>query len=241
MTRVALLAAVLCCALPAPAGAERRLFAHSYQYGTEPPGDTTVALWHQESRARWKSSRALLDFTLEVEHGITEHWDAALMATFAQLSHPDPTRAEPFGLDRVMLQNRYRFADRSEWPADVQVQLELGKDFGPSIYDLGLRAVIARDLDKLSVAANVVAVVTAGNDTDSTLALPWSAGASYELHPRVNVGLEAFGRLDERVLALGPGLAVEPSPRLWLAVTAAAGLTELTDELIVRALLGLEL
>lgn len=228
-------------AVAATAHADRRVFTHAFQYGTEAPGETSVMVWYSEARPAWDGSTATLRYSAQLQHGITEHYDASVYTTFAQTASGDASLVEPFGLDQVRLQNRYRFADRSEWPVDLQLQLDVAKQFGPSVYDLELRAVAAHDADKLTLAVNVAGLARLGHDTDRTFELGWAAAAAYEAHPRVYVGVEAAGLVDDTRAAVGPAVAVAASSKLWLAVTATLGLTDETDELTARAILGVAL
>jgi hypothetical protein len=236
MRGLALLAAAVLVLATGAARADRRVFAHAFQYGTEPEGDTSITLWHTEARPIWNRSTTALAHALQVQHGLTEHLDASLFATFAQVAATDPDAVRAFGLDDVRLLARYRFADRSEWPVDLQVQTQLARRFGQSVYDSELRVVLARDLGALAVAANVVAVYS----TEARADLGWLAAASYELHPAFALGAEAFGQLDARTAFVGPVIAYAPARSLWLAASAARGLSARSDDLVVRVLLGLE-
>ena len=236
------LALALVCALVGSASADRRMFTYTFEYRTLAEGHTTLSLWHTETRDDLGGDGAQrLEHILEVEHGITEHWDAGVLLAFDQVHAPDPLAEQSLSFHEVRLQNRYRFADRSEWPVDLQLQLDASKHFGASAYDLELRAVIARDVDKVTVALNVLGLASIGKDVPDTYDLGWAGGATYELHPKLNAGVETFGAFDSSQASVGPALALAPSSKLWLTLTAAFGLTDETPELAARAILGIEL
>lgn len=225
-------AAALVAVLAGTAHADRRIFTQPFQYGTEAPDDTSFTFWHTEARPAFDARTTYLDFKLQLQQGLTEHWDAALYTTFVERT------STGFAFGEVRLQNRYRFVDRSEWPVDVQLQLDLAKQHATSSYEAAARLVLARDLDALSLAANALVLRTFGNDVDGELQLWWSAGASYELHPKLNVGVESLGRIDPNAVAVGPVISVAPSNRVWLTL---GGLMDGEREVLVRALVGIEL
>jgi len=232
-------------ALCGTAAADRRSFTNTYEYTTVPEGHTAIELWHTESRDTWDAhTPQRFEQIVEIEHGLTDHWDAAFYTTFAQVSADDPMTAEPFHLDDIRLETRYRFADRGEWPIDTLVYLELAKDFGRSIYEIEGKLIVARDFDKLTAAANAIGEVALGNDTkDSELELGWAAGATYEVHPKFRLGAETWGMHEEDTTMAwaGPAVNIAPSSGLWLTFTAGFGLNNTADKFIGRAILGIEL
>jgi len=232
--------AVTCAVLGASssAHADVRSFTRTYEYSTQPEGKTAVELWHTQTKTAFQGA-------LEIEHGITEHWDAGLVTVLAQVAGEDPAAAEPLHLDSVRLESRYRFADRAEWPVDLQVMITAGKQFGRSDYAIGGRVIAARDFDRLTVAANVLGDVLAGAARDDTDAVfGWAAGATYTAHAKARIGAETWGHAvmeGERSASVGPTLGLSPSSTFWITVTAGFGLADAAPDFEARAILGLEL
>src|SRR5689334_17280905 len=132
-----------------PARADRRLFTYTYEYKTMPQGATAIEAWHTESRDDWTSlTTQRMEHILEIEHGFTDRWDAALYTVFTQVAAEDPAGSEAFALHEMKIESRYRFADRGEWPVDVLAYGEVAKEFGASVYEVEAKAIIARDFDK---------------------------------------------------------------------------------------------
>ncbi len=155
-------------------------------------------------------------------------------------------------LDRVVFGPRYRFADRAEWPVDLMLALEAGKVADRSIYPIELRLIVARDVDRLTLAANGVGLMRVGKDLvdDIEIDLGWSAGASYQVHNKLRLGAETWGHTEDEGprpasndlrVAVGPVLHFAPSPKFWATGTAGFGLTDAADVFSVRVLLGIEL
>src|SRR5204863_4716631 len=84
---------------------------------------------------------------LEVEHGITDHWDVALYQVF------DQSDTEAFHFDALQLESRYRFAERGEWPVDVEVYGEFVKHWGASEYEGEGKVILGRDIGPVTLAA----------------------------------------------------------------------------------------
>ena len=72
--------------------------------------------------------------------------------------------------------------------------------------------------------------------------LGFAAGATYQLHPRVRFGGEAWGAFEDTEVAVsaGPSLSLASASNIWIAVTAGFGLSD-TDKFAVRAIVGIEL
>src|SRR5574338_894979 len=83
------------------AHADRRMFTSTYEYKTVPEGHTALEFWHTESRDTWDNTTPQhLEHILEIEHGLTDHWDAALYTVFEQVASGTAggvmTDSEPF-------------------------------------------------------------------------------------------------------------------------------------------------
>jgi len=232
---------------PAVASADRKSFTYTYEYATAPEGQTEVEIWHTQSRDTWESSSPQrFEEKLEIEHGITDNWDAAMYTIFTQVAAPDPAAAEPLGLDAISFETRYRFADRGQWPVDTVAYLEVAKDFGKGVYELEGKVILARDFDRITVAGNGIVEVAVGHDVaDHTVELGWAGGATYELSPKVHLGVETWGaraREDSVVRAsVGPAIGLAPSGKLWLALTAGFGINDAADKFSGRLVMGLTL
>ena len=224
--------------VPTLARADRKSFSYTYEYATLPEGQTELEIWHTEARDTWKANTAeVFEEKLEIEHGITDHWDMSMYTVFAE------STAEALHLDAVRVESRYRFADRGELPVDCVAYLEVAKDFGTSLYEIEAKGIFARDFDKVTVAGNAIGEVVLGNNVGKTeLELGWAAGATYEVTPKVRLGVETWGGHDDSGTrwAVGPALSLAPSGKFWLVATAGFGLADTygTDDFAGEAFSG---
>ena len=237
--------ALILAAAASPVRADVRAFTQTYEYSTVPEGRTAIEIWHTQGRTTWdKTSPQFFEHILEIEHGITEHWDMGFQTIGSQVAG-DAMTEQGFRMDAVRLESRYRFADRGEWPVDTLLYLGAQKQFGDSIYAVEGKAVVARDFDKLTAAANASTAIAFGNDqADTLVTIGWAAGATYTAHAKVRIGAELWGARvveGETYLSAGPTLNLSPASNFWLTVTAGFGLTDDADAFAARGIVGIEL
>jgi hypothetical protein len=223
--------------ISATASAEPRSFTQTYEYPTLPAGEAEVALWHAQSQTNWHTPTVQrFAEQLQINYGVTDRFEAALFTVFTQATD------QAFAFDALRGEARYRFVDRGEWPVDVALHVEAAKQFGRGVYDLTGRLELARDFDRVSAAANLIVTRAVGHDAaDAKLELAWADGVAYEVVPELHVGVENWGsRSDGLTRAeVGPTIAIAPSPRLWLAVTAGFGVNDASDAFSGQLIVGL--
>jgi len=226
------------------ASADRRLFTYTYEYKTVPQGHTALEFWHTESRATWDPDTVQsMEHVLEIEHGLTDHWDIALYNVFGQTqSNMAGVESEPFRFEEIKLETRYRFADRGEWPVDVLAYGEVVKQFGNGVYELEGKAILARDFDKVTAALNIIGALEKESD-EIEPEFGYAAGVSYEVHPKFSIGAETYGEITEyaQAFAGGPSFAVAPSSSLWATFTLGFGFNDEAPALAGRLIVGVEL
>lgn len=242
-------------ALASTAHADRRAFVHTYEYMTIAGGDVELEVWNTQSRAGFgdDSGTSFFDLQLEIEYGITDHWDIALYQVIAQTDGPTPMESEGLHFSETKLETRYRFAERGELPVDTVAYFEIAKGFGETHWEFEPKIILARDFGRASVALNLIPEleleeeVDAMGETELELEFEpgWALGATYELMPALKLGGETFGSLsspgnnNDLFWWIGPSVGWAPSPKLWVAATAAVGLTDNSDDLLVRFIVGL--
>src|SRR5690348_12308956 len=143
--RVALVAATV--ALPALAHADRRDFAHVYEYQTMPEHGFDLEFWNTTTLDAY-DSLAAMELKVETEYGITDHWDIALYQILAQ------DAGDALHYAATSLETRYRFVERGQWPVDVLVYLELTKAIDSKEFEVEGKLVLARDLGPVTIAGN---------------------------------------------------------------------------------------
>jgi len=230
---------------PRVAHADRRAFGFTYEYNTMPEGGVDLELWNTQSRASFPGGPANLDWKMEVEYGVTDHWDLAVYQTFGQTHGAGGSDA--LGYQETSLESRYRFAERGEWPVDVLVYLEVAKGFGTGLGDVEPKIILAKDLGQVSLNLNLISEIELTREASGDLELEWvpgwSFGAAYELSPQWKLGAETFGEIEdeEAIASIGPSVSWAPNEKIWVAGTVAAGLTDEASDLTARFIIGLGL
>jgi hypothetical protein len=239
--------AIAFCAWSAPAHADRRSFAQTYEYVTMPRGGLELEFYNTQTRPSFDDDAQELVWQIEIEYGITDHWDISLYQAFSQASgNTDPALDSAFRYSETKLRTRYRFGERGAWPVDVLGYFEIKFPFGEDALALEPKLILARDFGKLTAAVNLIAEIER-EDGETELIPEWAAGVTYELSPSFKVGAETFGELapegDERELEAwaGPSVSWAPSPKIWITANAGFGLTEESPDLIARAIIGIGL
>jgi hypothetical protein len=232
-------AALLCAS---PARADRRTLIRAYEYMTQPQGNLELEIWNDVEAPRSGFTDATIVHRLELEYGITDHWDAALYHVFESA----PGAGTRF--DSWRLESRYRFAEKGVWPIDTMVYLEVERpaDFAES-FEGEAKLILEKSFGNFAVVGNLVyeqQLFSAGDFHAFEIDL----GARYEVSPALRLGAEVWttrdtthGATEKRYFA-GPSVSVATS-RFWLQLGAGFGL-EIDDApggTFVRSVLGINL
>jgi hypothetical protein len=231
----------------ATARADRRAFGHVYEYQTMPQGGLDLEIWNTQTRPDLGQDPTAFELQLETEYGITDHWDIALYQNFSQGAEIGAS----FQYASTAVETRYRFADRGELPVDVLGYFEIKKPLAGGDLELEWKAILARDLGPVTVAANLIAELEI-EDGEAEFIPGWALGVSYEAVPALKLGVETFGAFEPEDAAdgtesrvveawLGPAVSWAPSPKLWILASGAFGLTEHSDDFIARLIVGISL
>lgn len=233
---------------PSTAHADRRTFTRTYEYTTMPQGQTELEIYSTQSAQRFtEAAPRSFEMQLEIEHGITDRFDLGLYHVFKQVSAEDATVAQPFHFSDIKLRGRYRFAERGELPVDLLAYLEMAKEFGEGVYEAEGKLIVARDVGQVLLAANLITEVEFGPDVAETeLELGWAVGAAIEVMPALRLGVESYGGFEaeepeELAASVGPSVSWASSGKLWVAGTAAFGVTDEADRFSGRLILGIDL
>jgi hypothetical protein len=221
-----------------PAHADRRSFGYTYEYQTMPEGGLDLEIWGTQVRPDLGEAATGYEFRLEVEYGITDHWDIAFYQVFAQ----GAAETDPFAFDATKIETRYRFAERGEWPIDVLGYFEVVKPLREDAVELEFKAILARDVGPVTFALNLIGEIVLASDVHFVPG--WSFGATWEVVPAFHIGAETFGERneDDTIHAwAGPALSWAPSPKLWVTGFVGFGLTNNSEDFLGRLILGISI
>src|SRR5574341_1317649 len=125
MVRAGMAAMGLMLWLTGAAHGDRRAYVWTYEYATQPKGDTEIEYYFTSAVDRLGLGVSSYKHWVELEYGLTEHWDVGLYQMFEQ---------EPgdgyFYYDGWKLRTRYRFSEKGVLPVDPLVYLEYIEEAG---------------------------------------------------------------------------------------------------------------
>jgi hypothetical protein len=233
------------------ATADRRAFTHTNEYQTQMEGVVEIEYWltHQQAKFDMASSRAL-EQQIEIEYGLTDHWDLALYQNFTQAADG------PFSYSETKLETRYRLGERGENPVDVLGYLEIERPQAGSTWKVEPKLVLSKDFAKTTVALNLIPELVISREkedgtskTNFEFEPGWALGATFEASPKWKVGAETWGAIehpfksDAREVSAyaGPSISFAPSAKFWFAVTTGLGLTDDSKDFEVRSIVSVGL
>ena len=202
-------------------------------------------------------------FQTELEIGIADRLELGLYFTFVPSPGPDyQGLGELPGVGNGIKQRlRYIFADPNEWPIDVGVYGEL-TELSNELEVEG-KLLLQKRFGNLRIAANLSAEYEFYFSKERTLVPNPSLGATYEVSPKLHLGVDSFLRAEYQqypkgepsTFSHGPAAYVGPVVmmnfgKLWWSVGAYRRVTDFSHELVpgdsfgpywVRSMLGYDL
>lgn len=248
----AALAAFLLSAAPGAQAQEVPTFPRVYQWETPQEGWLELSLWETflpasdlpyQGFGLEVTRRHLWAHSLEVEYGVTDRLALAAYADFE-----DPTgRALAFTQARI--EARYRLFDRYQRVVNPALYLEWtwprGSYGAPE--ELEARLILERDFGDLRVVANPTLMrAWSGDEAQRASSLALAAGIYERRFWRVQPGVELFWSLGpigdwpsfrRQYFLAGPSADVNVTPALGLHAAAGFGVTDGTDQMMVRGFL----
>jgi hypothetical protein len=221
--------------------ADRRTMIRAYEYMTQPQGNLELEIWNDiDAPKEGGFDQATTVHRVELEYGVTDHWDLALYHVFAQ----EP--GLPLKFDSWRLETRYRLFEKNVLPVDVELYLEGERpaDF-TAPWEVEEKLILEKDFGRFALVANLVAEQKLLHLYDGHA---WEVdfGARYEVVPQLRLGAE-FWTIQETVAGMtegsyyaGPSISFATS-KLWLQVGAGFGLGDTSGATFVRSVIGLNL
>jgi hypothetical protein len=247
--------AAACLAIPllaSRAHADRRAYGVTYEAVTAPQGELDVETWStfapEGEVDGGPSSRGIREM-IELEYGITDHWDVALYNMLDMIT----SGATESGYAGFKLETRFRPSDRGEWPVDPVFYFEFQQLFrGDANQKYEAKLILAKDFGNVNVAANVALEEERTTEPAWNSEVEYAVGTSYALSPAWIIGAELFGKaekgemggIDNRSWA-GPSLSWAAGGRgvlrgVWVTLAGGAGLGGEADPYYARAIVGFQ-
>lgn len=214
--------------------ADRRSYVWTYEYLTVPQGETEAEYYYTLENSDLGSFRDSTKFKhwIELEHGLTDHWDFSIYQTFVQ------NPGEPLKYEGLKLRTRYRFSERAVLPVDPLVYLEYIRVFEELEDKIEAKLILARDIWKINISLNLVEEVEKKGGDEWETEEKALLGISFEPTPQIKIGGEC--EIAEKKAYLGPTISFA-SGENWLTIGTRWGLAEKARDFDLRMLIGIGL
>ncbi len=240
--RIRLALSILAAALAAPeARADRRTLIRAYEYMTQPQGNLELEIWNEiEAPVVGGFDQAATVHRVELEYGLTDHWDVALYHVFTQ----EPAGA--FRFDSWRMETRYRLFEKNVLPVDIMLYLEGERPAAfTEPWEIEEKLILEKEFGAFALVANLVAEQKLFS-SDHGHQWEIDFGARYEVMPQLRLGAE-FWTIQETVNGttagsyfLGPSVSWASS-KIWLQLGAGFGVGDSSGATFVRSVLGINL
>ncbi len=214
--------------------ADRRSYVWTYEYMTMPKGMLEVETYITFAIPKLEDSdNNTIKPQVEFEYGVTDRFDVALYQNWKIENSKSDNHGEYEGFK---IRSRYRIGEKGKYIIDPLLYLEYKRndDFHKP-HEIEAKIIIAKDLGDFNISYNQIFERNLENEGKSEHA--YASGISYAFGPRFKVSLESKGNYSESKYSIGPTVSYSFG-KFWAALGVQAGLTDKTDELQSRLIVG---
>jgi len=214
--------------------ADRRSYVWTYEYQTMPKGMTEAEFYlNEEQKNIDKAKPNVWKPQVELEYGVTDHFDVSMYQVFEQ-SNTD--KSSDFKYNGFKIRTRYRVSERGSLPVDVLVYFEYIRpgDFKEP-NELEEKLVLAKDIGNFNISYNQI--FEQELESNGKAEYEYAAGISYEITPSFKIGIESKGNYTDREYYIGPTIGWASS-KFWVSAGIVAGLTNQSDDMQARLIVG---
>ncbi len=214
--------------------ADRKYYLFTYQYATLPKGSAEIETWITREDDDAISSQTNGQLELEGEFGVTDRFDISLYTIFTKEG------ASSLDWDASKIEAKYRLGSPGAWPVDVELYAEYEQPF--KVRGFGepeLKLILAHDFGPLNASGNLIFEEPVDDETGRHLSWQkeWAAGASYQISPRVNAGVEGHGSFTDSTAKVGPVLSYQ-GEKAWVSLGPYWGATRRDGNFGARTIMG---
>jgi len=184
--------------------ADRRSYVWTYEYQTMPKGHGEIEYYLTEEQKNIRKAKPnIWKHWIEIEYGITDHFDISMYQQFKQ---SNTATSNTFEYDGFKIRGRYRVLEKEKLPLDTLFYLEYIRNDNldkPNV--LEGKVIVAKDIWNFNLAYNQIfkQELASGGKTD----YEYAAGISYPITPSFKIGLESKGNYADRKYYVGPTVA----------------------------------
>lgn len=215
--------------------ADRRSYVWTYEYMTMPKGMFEVEYYLTEQQPNVDEEKPnTWKHWVELEYGITNHWDIAMYQMFKQVNTSDNSE---FEYDGFKIRTRYKIAEKDELPLDTLLYFEYIRDDDfdkPNV--LEGKIILSKELGKFNISYNQILKqeLESGGETEHE----YAGGINYAVFPKLKIGIESKGNYSGDTYYVGPTISWAGN-KFWTAFGVIAGLNNRSDDLRARFIVGI--
>lgn len=217
--------------------ADRRSYVWTYEYLTMYKGGAEIEYYLTlELPDKNKGDVNYWKHWIELEYGITDHWDISIYQQFTQ---KNSGTYSSFYYDGFKVRTRIRIGERDQFILDPLIYLEYKNngDLSNSGAFEG-KIILAKTIGNINFSYNQIIgrQIVKGADAEHEYAM----GLSYEFNPRIKLGIESKGNFTDKKYYLGPTVSFATS-KFWISLGTALGMNKSSRDIDARVLLGIHL
>lgn len=216
--------------------ADKRSYVWTYEYQTMPKGWLETEFYLTEEQPSLdKATPNTWKPLVEVEYGITDRLDISMYQMFKKYNTDD---SSDFEYDGFKIRGKYRVLEKGSLPIDILLYLEYIRpgDFKEP-NELEEKLVLAKDIGRFNISYNQIfeQELESGGKEECG----YAAGISYAITPMFRIGVETKGNYAEAEYSVGPTISYTiKAKKAYVALGAAFGLNEKTDDMQTRLIVG---
>ncbi|MBU0606175.1 MAG: hypothetical protein KKH77_07800 [Candidatus Omnitrophica bacterium] len=216
--------------------ADKRSYVWTYEYQTMPKGWFETEFYLTEEQPNL--DRAVPNYwkpQIELEYGITDHFDVSMYQMFKQSNIYE---SSTFEYDGFKIRGRYRVLEKDSLPIDILLYLEYIRpgDFKEP-NELEEKLVLAKDIGRFNISYNQI--FEQELESGGKAEYGYTAGISYAITPMFRIGAETKGNYTDGEYSVGPTISYTIKPKkAYIALGAVFGLNEKTDDMQTRLIVG---
>lgn len=226
---------VLSFGIAAEARADRRGYVWTYEYQSMPKGHAEIEYYLTEEQANIEKAKpSTWKHWIELEYGVTDHFDIGMYQQFKQ---SNAASSGTFEYDGFKIRGRYRILEKNKLPIDTLLYAEYIRNDNlekPNV--LEEKIILAKDMENFNISYNQI--FEQELESDGEIEYEYAAGISCSITPQFKLGVETKGNYTDQKYYIGPTIAWA-GKRLWASIGALGGLNKRSDDLQARLIVGI--
>ena len=215
--------------------ADRRSYVWTYEYQTLPKGSAELEFYLTEEQKNIDTAKPnVWKPQVELEYGVTDHFDLSMYQTVKQ---DNGVSKDTFSYDGFKIRARYRLFEKDALPLDVLFYLEYIRpgDFKKP-NELEEKLILAKDIGRFNISYNQI--FKQELESGGHAKYEYATGVSYEVTPYFKIGVESKGNYSDNKYYVGPTIGWASS-KFWVNAGVVAGLTDKSDDMQARIIVGI--